>query len=156
MEPVVTDSPTYPEENRPGPGRLINAWLGPALFTLLVLGFAGAPEAAAPAWAVALQRWFPWLSDSMIHALVLTVRKGFHFCGYGLMMILSLRGTALTWSCPRYPLAFLITVAVAIADEMNQIRLPLRTGAPTDVAIDAAGALVAGVAWAAARRFRAS
>lgn len=152
----MADSLTYPHKSRLGLGRLINAWLGPALFTLLVIGFAGSPEAAAPAWAIALQDWFPWLSDPMMHTLVFAVRKGFHFAGYGLMMILSLRGTAVTWSCPRYAPAFLITLLVAIADEVNQTRLPLRTGAATDVAIDGAGALAAGLSWAAMRRSRAS
>jgi VanZ family protein len=73
------------------------------------------------------------------------LRKSGHFLGYGTMGLLWLR--ALWMTLPRSSflfdalLALLGTAIVASADEFHQSFLPNRTGLPSDVLLDCAGAL---------------
>jgi len=72
----------------------------------------------------------------------LLVRKLAHMASFGLLWLLMLRALA------RPVLAAVITLAYAASDEWHQSFVEGRTGAPSDVAIDAAGVGIAVALWA--------
>jgi VanZ family protein len=77
-----------------------------------------------------------------IHFLI---RKSGHFLGYGTMGLLWLRAWWMTLPHSSFQLdtvlALLGTAIVASSDEFHQSFIPNRTGLPSDVLIDCAGAL---------------
>lgn len=76
------------------------------------------------------------------------LRKLAHLTEYGLLWLLWLR--ALEWRAPRA--AALIALAYAVTDELHQSFVATRDGTPRDVAIDAAGMLIAWLLWRRLRR----
>jgi VanZ family protein len=86
--------------------------------------------------AVSNTRW------TLLHHLI---RKSGHFLGYGTMGLLWLRAWWMTLPRSSFlldaALAFLGTAIVASTDEFHQSFLPNRTGVPSDVLLDCAGAL---------------
>jgi VanZ family protein len=75
-------------------------------------------------------------------------RKLAHLTEYGLLWLACLR--ALDWRSPRAAAA--IALAYSISDEFHQSFVPTRDGTPRDVAIDAAGMLIAYLLWRRRRR----
>ena len=73
------------------------------------------------------------------------IRKSGHFLGYGTMGLLWLRAWWMTLPRSGFlldaALALLGTAIVASSDEFHQSFLPNRTGLPSDVLLDCAGAL---------------
>ena len=73
------------------------------------------------------------------------IRKGMHFCGYGVYGLLWLRAWWLTLPKSRYfqdaILAILGCGLVASSDEFHQSFLAHRTGSPRDVLLDCCGAM---------------
>jgi VanZ family protein len=73
------------------------------------------------------------------------IRKSGHFLGYGTMGLLWLRAWWMTLPRSSFfvdaALALMGTAVVASADEFHQSFIPNRTGVPSDVLIDCAGAL---------------
>ena len=73
------------------------------------------------------------------------IRKSGHFLGYGTMGLLWLRAWWMTLPRSSFlldaALAFFGTAIVASLDEFHQSFLPNRTGVPSDVLLDCAGAL---------------
>ncbi len=76
----------------------------------------------------------------------LILRKLAHVGEYALLSALLLRALARPWP------ALAIAVTYAASDELHQHFVRGRTGAPRDVAIDAAGALIGLIAFPYARR----
>ncbi|HEX6972610.1 MAG TPA: VanZ family protein [Limnochordia bacterium] len=136
--------------------RRMGAWFWPALFAAAVLGLGGEPEAAAPTWAAFLRHLFPGWSEATLHTAVFALRKAGHVLAYAVMMCLCARGTRLSSGRVRWVLAAGLTAALAVADELNQLRFAARTGSALDVGIDMVGALCGGAWYARLRggRFR--
>jgi hypothetical protein len=108
-----------------------------------------------------LRQASPWLPPLLLMALIFALsampgddvdrglayflsRKLAHFLAYALLLGLWWRALR-----PRLPLgtavgvAFAISVAYAVSDELHQLTVDGRTGTPRDVAIDTAGAAAA-------------
>jgi VanZ family protein len=103
-------------------------------------GFFGADETGS--WLLPLlARWVPWASPRQLHALHVAVRKLGHLTEYGILAALWLR------AFPGHPRAEAWAVALSVlyagADEWRQGLAPNRSPSLLDVAVDAAGALVA-------------
>ncbi|MGA9761055.1 MAG: VanZ family protein [Gaiellaceae bacterium] len=84
--------------------------------------------------------------DSGLGTWDLVLRKLAHAAEYALLAALLLRALAQPW------LAFLFALAYAASDELHQHFVRGRVGAPRDVAIDAAGALIGLLAYFYVRR----
>ena len=76
----------------------------------------------------------------------LVLRKVAHAAEYAVL------GALLTRATGRPRLAFVLGVLYAASDELHQLAVPGRHGAPLDVAIDAAGVLVGVTLWRHAPR----
>jgi VanZ family protein len=81
------------------------------------------------------------------------IKKGLHAGGYAVLAGLSRRALAGHGVSRPGAWALVLTVAYAVTDEWHQTFVPGRAGRPTDVAIDALGALAAllAVRWWAVR-----
>jgi VanZ family protein len=101
---------------------------------------------------------FPDLNSAEIWRLQVWIRKIAHAAEYALLALLAFRALWLSFDTFLARLAagaLLLALAVATVDEVRQRFLDLRTGALTDVALDAAGALLAvGIALFYLRRKR--
>ena len=86
----------------------------------------------------------------------LALRKAGHFLAFG-TLALFLRWGLGPWrsSLKVAVVAFALTVAYAVGDEVHQTFTPGRTGSAADVAIDSAGALAAVTLWRALERWTA-
>src|SRR5262245_54282259 len=118
------------------------AWM--AVIALLSGGFLGSDETGSVVLPL-LARLLPWAGPGLLHGLHTAGRKLGHVVEYGILAVLWLRALdprprAATW-------AIAIAALYAVTDEVHQSFVPNRTGAPLDVVIDTAGALI-GVAWA--------
>ncbi len=71
----------------------------------------------------------------------LLVKKGGHMAGYALLALAYLRGTGKRKH--GFLLAFALTLAYALTDELHQVFTPGRHPALLDVGVDAAGAALA-------------
>ena len=76
----------------------------------------------------------------------LALRKLAHAAEYAVLGALLARATG------RAPLALVIGVLYAVTDELHQLAVPGRHGAPLDVAIDAVGVLIGVTLWRLAPR----
>jgi VanZ family protein len=104
-------------------------------------------------------RWFsPDISDATIASVQLVVRKFGHLTEYAVLAALLYR--AFSRSRLRadriFIISFLIAAAYAALDEFHQSFVPSRTGSPTDVLVDCAGALVGLVTYVRFTRNRKS
>lgn len=68
-------------------------------------------------------------------------KKGAHMLGYGMLTICTY------WGTRHWLAALIITILYAISDEFHQTLVPTRTGQPSDVLIDTAGALIGFVVY---------
>ncbi len=91
----------------------------------------------------------PRLSPESFATIHLAVRKGAHLFEYAVLAILS--GPAVAGSNVR---ALALSVAAAAVDEAHQATTATRTGAVTDVGVDALGAILALAVIALTRRWR--
>lgn len=88
----------------------------------------------------------PWLAPADVAFLHGALRKGAHLAEYAILALLWLRALARDTALPRGTAAvatFAICVSWAILDEVHQSFVPTRTASARDVAIDAAGSLLA-------------
>jgi VanZ family protein len=102
-----------------------------------------------------LQAIAPSLDAATVNTIHFAIRKLAHLTEYGILSALYADAQRRSddrplrlfrWSA----IAVTICAVTAILDEWHQSFVPSRTGAPRDVAIDIAGAIVAQVIWAAA------
>jgi VanZ family protein len=88
----------------------------------------------------------PWLRLEHADLIHWLVRKAAHLTEYGLLAVLwrraLVRGASVTVPAAGWA-ALAIAVACAVIDESHQARVPTRSGAPADVALDTFGAAMA-------------
>jgi hypothetical protein len=118
------------------------AWM--AVIALLSGGVLGADTTGSVLLPL-LGRLLPGASPGLLHALHVVLRKLGHVVEYGILGVLWLRALDPHPGAGRWAIA--LSALYAVTDELHQSFVPNRTGAPVDVAIDTAGALI-GVAWA--------
>jgi VanZ family protein len=121
------------------------AWMG--VIALLSGGLFGADETGALLLPL-LGRFLPGADPGLLHAVHAALRKLAHVVEYGILAVLWLR--SLGPDRRAAALAIGLSALYAVADEAHQSFVPNRTAAVLDVAIDAAGALVA-LAWVRGR-----
>ena len=140
------------------PARVASAWLLVAIWTAIVwwLGsdLFGAPMTSR--YLGPLIDWlFPGLSPEHRFAILMTIRKTAHPSVYAVLAGLSFRAALLSGVSGLVrgaAVALAMAVSVAGLDEMRQSQTRTRTGAPSDVLLDAAGACAALAALSYARR----
>jgi VanZ family protein len=124
-------------------------WLPPVLWMAVIVGFStdAASTSHTEHWLLPIFRGLaPWATPAQLEAVHWLARKIAHLSEYAILAALWLRafvrGRHLT---PRSAalLALAISVAWAILDELHQSFVPSRSAAPTDVALDTTGALIA-------------
>jgi len=103
-----------------------------------------------------LLRWlFPDATAESLAAAHFAIRKAAHLVEYAILALLALRAFRLSFDRPQLWFAaasLALALAVAIVDESRQAALENRTGALSDVALDAAGAASALALACATRR----
>lgn len=102
-----------------------------------------------------LRPFLEWLvgeiSDARFALIQFLVRKGAHVAVYATLSLLWFRagrGPRSGWRSSWALLAILVSMAVALGDELHQTFVPSRTGTPYDVLLDSFAALLAQVALA--------
>jgi len=124
-------------------------WLPPALWMLAILSASSDVGSAEHTqhWLVPLLHLIaPWATPSQLDALHLLVRKAGHLAEYAALAALwyrAFRRGRLLAPRSAATIAFLISVAWAIVDEIRQSFVPSRGASAADVALDAIGALLA-------------
>jgi VanZ family protein len=107
-----------------------------------------------------LLRWLkPEITPEEIHAVQVFVRKSGHVTEFAVLAVLvwwALRKASGRfrdgWNLPAVALAWGITTAYAVTDEVHQAFVPTRTGDVVDVLIDSVGAAFGlWLAWAVGR-----
>jgi VanZ family protein len=146
----VIEPPIIPV--RGGVKHFLSAWLPVALCMLVISQestvYFGADHTSGP-----LQRFFEFFFGHFTQPewwrLHLTIRKGGHFLGYGILSVAWFRAFWMSFRVdaplPKrrmsaHALAMLGTLFVASCDELHQTFLPNRTGSPWDVLVDCSGA----------------
>jgi VanZ family protein len=134
-------------------------WLG--VIRLESTDFASANNTSSVLYTV-IAAVVPHVDESLVSRLDEILRKTGHFAGYGILSVLvflALKNTNHDWLrlLLRRPwgicwrdfwrwdwvlLGMLVTVVIAVADEIHQSFIPSRTGAWQDVVLDSCGAAV--------------
>jgi len=153
----VSDVRTLPHPEAP-PARIARAWLLVALWSSLVW-WLGSDAFGAPVTSHYLGPLLEWLWPSSSPAqrwqVMMTIRKVAHPSVYAVLAGLAFRAALLSGvSGLARGAAIALAMAVSIAglDELRQTRTHTRTGAASDVGLDAAGASAALAALGALRR----
>ncbi len=151
-------TPTTPSERSPrlndhwADRRPLKFWLRAWLPVVAAIGvivlestdWFGADQTSGPLRWV-WEHFFGPVANARWAHLHFLIRKSGHFLGYGTMGLLWLRAWWMTLPRSGFlldaALALAGTAVVASADEFHQSFLPNRTGVPSDVLIDCAGAL---------------
>jgi VanZ family protein len=167
MRSVFLERPTAESLEQLGAfKRFLLVWT-PTAIGVAIIVVESQPEFSAAntsAWLRPLwERWFGKISTREWNEFHHILRKTGHFCFYGLLCVLFVRGWLLTWA--RNPRIRTLawrwrswlcgvgsTLVVASGDEFHQTFLPSRTGLFSDVVIDTCGGIVisgavAGVSW---------
>lgn len=157
---------------RPNPAKLrartagwrqVWVWL-PAVIAVALIATESTPVFSADATDKGLrplvEHWTGHIDNNVWWWMHHLFRKGGHFAGFGLVCLAFMRAWLLTlgvrpglglraWRLRSCLLGIACTTVVASLDEWHQTFLPSRTGAFTDVVIDAAGAtLMCILVWA--------
>jgi len=97
-----------------------------------------------------LRFFFPDIEDAAIQSVQFAFRKAAHATEYAVLALLvwrarvkPSRGDHRPWSWNEAGIAFAVSLAYAISDEIHQNYVPSRQGMASDVVIDAAGAAAA-------------
>ena len=153
----MPEARSLPRTDAP-PARVAGAWLLVALWASLVW-WLGSDAFGAPTTSRYLGPLIQWLwpggTPAQHFALLMAIRKLAHPSVYAVLAGLAFRAALLSGvSGLARGAAIALAMAVSIAglDELRQAQTPTRTGAASDVALDAAGASVALAALAALRR----
>jgi VanZ family protein len=125
-----------------------SAWVAPVAWMALILWLGsdgGSAEQTGRLILPALRFLFPSASPLQLEAIHAVVRKLAHLTEYAILTSLWLRAFVVARGTVRERAAWqacAIAVAWAVIDESLQSMGTSRTGSPTDVVIDAVGALV--------------
>jgi VanZ family protein len=153
----VSDVRTMPRTQAP-PTRVATAWLLVALWAALVwwLGSEQFSAGSTSRYLLPLINWlFPDLPPQQRFALLMTIRKLAHPSVYAVLAALAFRAalvSGVSGLARGAAIALAIAVSLAGLDELRQSRTRVRTGAASDVLLDAAGASVALAALGYVRR----
>lgn len=109
---------------------------------LLVAYFSG--ESGSPGPMISFLTEYLGIDPDTAMKILIVVRKLLHFCFYGLLAGIALRGLGLCGAAPAWAAisAFGWAACHAVFDEWRQLSAPGRTGAWTDVLLDLSGAIV--------------
>jgi VanZ family protein len=141
----VSDARTLLQPDAPS-ARVATAWLWVALWAAFVwwLGTDGFGLAATSRYLAPLIDWlFPHATAAQRFALLMAIRKLAHLSVYAVLAGLAFRAalvSGVTGLARGAALAFALAVSVAGLDEWRQSYSKARTGAATDVGLDALGA----------------
>lgn len=113
--------------------RLLSAWLPVGAWAALIFLASATPDL----------RFLPDQSADLV------VRKIGHLGAYGILALLAWRAIASTTNLrPPWVWALVLGIVYAASDELHQASVAGRSAAVSDVALDAAGAVIAvGVVW---------
>jgi VanZ family protein len=140
------------------PARVASAWLLFALWASFVwwLGTDQFGAATTSRYLGPLLDWlFPHLAPAQRFALLMSIRKFAHPCVYAVLAGLAFRAALLSGVsglARGAAIALALAVSLAGLDEVRQSRSNARTGAASDVGLDAAGASAALAALSYLRR----
>lgn len=112
-------------------------WLAVAGWTAVILLASSDAFSARESGGMLAWLFGDLLSPAAFASLHFALRKLAHLVAYGILGALAFRASL------RVDVALLIAVAVAVIDEVNQSRIPTRTGSGWDVALDLVGAMLA-------------
>jgi VanZ family protein len=131
----------------------IAIWLPPIAWAAIIFGFSGGPFSGQKTGGIVeplLRFFFPWLSDTAIYVIHISIRKLGHLSEYfilGLLVMRSLLQQSRAKLSRRHAvLAIALTSVYAISDELHQAWVPDRSASILDVLIDAIGA-IGGIFW---------
>jgi VanZ family protein len=153
----VSDARTLPHTEVP-PARVASAWLLVVLWTALVwwLGSEQFGASTTSRYLGPLIDWlFPGISPQLRFSVLMTIRKLAHPSVYAVLAGLAFRAALLSGVSGLLrgaAVALGLAVSLAGLDEYRQSHTHARTGAASDVVLDAAGASVALGALSLARR----
>lgn len=113
-------------------------WAIVVVYVLAMFLFAGQESSSASYMGTLLARWLPHLSASELKQLVLWGRKIGHVLAYGVLTLIVYSAARKTQRLKRgaLPVAMLLALIVAMADEGYQSRLDYRSGTFDDVLLD--------------------
>ena len=153
----MSDARTLPHREAP-PARVARAWLLVVLWACVVwwLGSESFGAASTSRYLGPLPEWlWPTGTAAQRFALLMAIRKLAHPSVYAVLAGLAFRAALLSGVSGLVrgaAIALAMAVAIAGLDELRQSQTTTRTGAASDVALDAAGASAALAALAALRR----
>jgi VanZ family protein len=127
---------------------LIRYWLPAAFWSAVLLLMSGNLGSSGLTFGVL--GWIVSPDNPMFDAIHFLLRKTGHLLAYGLLGALdfrAVRGTRGGWYLRWSVIAVVLAVLIAAIDEWHQTTVPGRTGVPTDVVIDAAGATLAQIVY---------
>jgi len=157
----VSDARSLPRPDVP-PARVTVAWLLVAAWAALVW-WLGSDQFSAGTTSRYLWPLIEWLwpsgSFEQRHALLMAIRKLAHPSVYAVLAGLAFRAalvSGVSGLARGAAIALALAVSFAGLDELRQSHIRSRTGAASDVALDAAGASVALAALSYVRRRRGS
>jgi VanZ family protein len=126
----------------------ITIWLPPIAWAAVIFAFSGGPFSGERTGGIVeplLRSFFPWLSDTAIHIIHLSIRKLGHLAEYfvlGLLVMRSLRKQYRPTLSRRHAvIAMALTSLYAMSDELHQALVPGRSASVVDVVIDVIGAI---------------
>lgn len=153
----MSDARSLPRPDVP-PARVTVAWLLVAAWAAVVW-WLGSGQFSAGTTARYLWPLIEWLwpssSFEQRYALLMTIRKLAHPSVYAVLAGLSFRAvlvSGVSGLARGAAIALAIAISLAGLDELRQSRTPARTGAASDVALDAIGACAALAALGYVRR----
>ena len=126
-----------------------SSWVPPVVWMAVIAGFSTEwfSESHTEGAVVGLLAWVaPWLAPGEMASFHGIVRKGAHLTEYAILALLWFRALTRDTTLSRrgaFAIAFAICASWAALDEVHQTFVPGRTGSGRDVAIDAAGSLLA-------------
>jgi VanZ family protein len=110
-------------------------WLPAVAWAAVILSLSGEGGSSSTTESL-IQRIFGGLSPEALFYINYSLRKGAHVAGYGILGLLNFRASGYR----RALMAVLLTLPVAIIDELHQGTTALRTASPADIGFDLCGA----------------
>ncbi len=134
---------------------MVRYWVPAVVWSAALLWMSGG--AGSPGLTARILEWIVPAASPQFEPMHFLLRKSGHILAYGLLGALDFRavrgarsGWTLRWSIAAVALA----TVIAILDEWHQSMVPMRTGTPSDVAIDCVGAVLVQIGWYRVSGFR--
>ena len=140
--------------------KTIRIWLPPIAWAAIIFGFSGAPFSGEKTGGIVeplLRSLLPWLSDTVVYIIHISIRKLGHLSEYFILGVLVMRSLyeqyRAKFSVRHLLFAIALTSMYAVSDELHQAWVPDRSASSLDVAIDVIGAFF-GTLWFHRRNHR--